>query len=61
MLFNKETFKTKTFWAGLAGVVMAIGGAVTGELSVGAAIQTGVASLLGICLRDAVTSTTKAE
>lgn len=48
----KNLLKTKTFWAGLAGILSAVGGAVTGEVSTGMAVQTGIVSLMGIFLRD---------
>lgn len=46
--------KTKTFWAGIAGLVLALQGYFGGDLSYGEAIQTGIMSLIGIFLRDGV-------
>lgn len=48
----KNLVKTKTFWAGMAGLVAAVGGAVTGDVSTAQAVQTGIVSLMGIFLRD---------
>lgn len=48
----KNLIKTKTFWAGIGGILAAVGGVVTGEASAAQAIQTGVISLMGIFLRD---------
>lgn len=50
----KNLLKTKTFWAGIAGLITAVGGAVTGEIGTASAVQTGLISLLGIFLRDAL-------
>lgn len=50
----KNLIKTKTFWAGIAGLITAAGGAVTGELTTASAVQTGLISLIGIFLRDAL-------
>lgn len=44
-------FKTKTFWAGLSGIVAAAGGYATGEFTTAAAVQTALTGLIGIFLR----------
>ena len=46
--------RSKTFWAGIAGLVAAIGGVVTGEMSTGQGIQTALIAVLGVFGRDAV-------
>ncbi|MCP4116476.1 MAG: hypothetical protein GY737_13910 [Desulfobacteraceae bacterium] len=50
----KSLVKTKTFWTGVSGVIAAVGGAVTGAMDPGTAIQTGIGSLLAIFLREGV-------
>jgi hypothetical protein len=47
-----ELLKTKTFWTGIAGIVAAVGGYLTGTMSPAEAIQTGIGSLVAIFLRD---------
>lgn len=47
-----ELLKTKTFWTGVAGLITAIAAYCTGEMNAGAAIQTGIGSLMAIFLRD---------
>jgi len=51
---NKNLIKSKTTWTGIAGIIAAIGGAVTGTMDIGTAIQTGIASLLAIFIRDGI-------
>jgi hypothetical protein len=51
---NKTLIKSKTTWTGIAGIIAAIGGAVTGTMDIGTAIQTGVTSILAIFLRDGI-------
>ena len=46
--------RSKTFWAGIAGMVAAIGGVATGEMSVAQGIQTALIAVLGVFGRDAV-------
>ena len=38
--------KSKTFWAGVTGLIGAISGYLTGELEVGAAINVGITSII---------------
>lgn len=52
-MINSQTFKTKTFWAGLISVISGIGLAVQGDIASGA--QTALMGLLAICGRDAIT------
>lgn len=47
-------FKTKTFWAGVAGLVVAVGGYITGDAEAVTSAQTAVISLIGIFLRSAI-------
>lgn len=49
-----DLLKSKTFWAGIAGIITAAGGYYTGEFSPAAAIQTALGSLIAIFLRDGV-------
>jgi hypothetical protein len=53
---NKPLYKSKTFWTGVGGVVTAAAGYATGDLTLAAAAQLAVTSLVGIFLRDAVRS-----
>ncbi len=46
--------KSKTFWAGLASIITAIGGVFTGTIDAGTAIQTGFTGLLAIFLRSGI-------
>lgn len=48
---KKKWYQSKTVWTGVSGVVVAIGGAVTGDMTIAEAVQTGVTSLIGIFLR----------
>lgn len=47
-------YEQKTTWTGIIGVATAAGGALTGALPLGMAIQTGLTALLGIFLRQGV-------
>ncbi len=47
-------FSSKTFWAGLAAIVAAVGGYFTGELPMAAAIQMGFTGVLGMTLKHAI-------
>lgn len=49
-----QIWKSKTFWAGVSGIVAAVGGWATGEMSVGAALQTSVTAVMGIFMRFAI-------
>lgn len=49
-----ELFRTKTFWAGVTGVLAAAGGYITGEMELGAAINTALTGLIGIFLRSGI-------
>ena len=46
--------KSKTFWAGVSGLIAAIGGVSTGEMSIDTGIQTALIAALGIFGRDAI-------
>jgi hypothetical protein len=46
-------WKSKTTWTGIAGIIGAIGGALTGTLDVGNAAVMGVLALMGIFQRSA--------
>jgi hypothetical protein len=50
----KTLVKTKTFWTGVSGLVVAAGGVATGTMDPGTAIQTAIGSLIAIFLRDGV-------
>lgn len=55
-MFNlKDLLKTKTFWAGVTGLIAACGGYMTGDITGGAAIQTALTAIMGIFIRDALT------
>ena len=43
--------KSKTFWAGVTGLVGAVSGYLTGELELGAAINVAITSALAIFVR----------
>ena len=49
---NKPLWKSKTFWAGIAAIVTALGGALSGQMDVATAIQTAVPAVMGIFIRD---------
>lgn len=51
---NKQMVHSKTFWTGLAGVVSAVGGYMTGTMDPGTAIQTAIGSLTAIFLRSGI-------
>ena len=46
--------KSKTFWAGVTGLIGAISGYLTGDLEVGAAMNVGITSILSIFVRHGV-------
>jgi len=46
-----KLIRTKTFWAGVGGVVSAVGGFATGMVPLPEAIQLAVGSLMGIFIR----------
>lgn len=48
-----ELLGSKTVWTGVFGIVAAIGGYFTGEISSSAAFQTAMTCLIGIFLKDA--------
>lgn len=54
---DKNLLKTKTFWAGVAGIVAAVGGYLSGTMDANTAFQTGLGSLMAIFLRDGMTKT----
>lgn len=49
-----KLLKTKTFWTGAAGVVVATVGYLSGEFTAAGATQTSLTCLIGIFLRDAI-------
>lgn len=49
---QKKIYQTKTFWTGLATVLAAAAGYYSGTMDTGTAIQTGLAGIMAICLRD---------
>lgn len=53
---NKSTFKTKTFWATLLTVIGSIGAAYTGQISVIDAFQAVVPAVIGLFIRDGITT-----
>jgi hypothetical protein len=53
---DKPLVKSKTFWAGIMGLIGAAGAYMTGEMALGQALQTGLTAAIGIFLRDAVRS-----
>lgn len=53
-----EMRNSKTFWSGVVGVIGSVGGALTGEMDIGTAIQTGVTCVLAIFLRDGIAKNT---
>ena len=53
-MVDKPLFKSKTFWAGAAGILAAVGGFLTGTLPAEAALQTALTALLGMFFRDAL-------
>lgn len=57
----KKWFQQKTTWAGLAGLLTAVGGAATGQIDTSTAIQLGLTSLIGIFLRQGVENLKKGE
>jgi len=59
MDFNKEWYKSKTVWAGIAALIIAIAGAMFGETSVVVAALASLASVLGIYGRVTATTTLK--
>ncbi len=50
----KDLLKSKTVWTGIAGLMAAAGGYMTGSMDAGMAVQTGITSLLGIFLRAGI-------
>jgi len=51
--------KSKTFWTGIAGIVGAVGGYMTGELEMGAALNVAITSALAIFVRHGVSKVEK--
>ena len=51
--------KSKTLWAGVTGLVGAIGGYLTGELEFGAALNVGITAVLAIFIRHGVSKVEK--
>lgn len=52
----KEWYQQKTTWTGIASIVGAVGGVMTGTLPMAAAVQLAVTALIGIFLRQGVES-----
>jgi hypothetical protein len=50
----KGLLKTKTFWASLAGIFTAIGGYVSGEVSLSTMLVVAVGFLVAMFVRDAI-------
>ena len=50
-------YRQKTTWTGIAGLVSAIGGYLSGTLDAASAIQLGTTALVAIFLRQAVAKT----
>ena len=46
--------KSKTVWTGIAGIVAAVGGYATGDLSAGAALNAGLTGAVAVFLRLAL-------
>ena len=51
--------KSKTFWAGITGLIGAVSGYLTGELEIGAAMNVGITSVLAIFVRHGVSKVEK--
>ena len=51
---KKKFWQTKTFWAGIAGLVSAGAGFATGGIGTAAAIQIAITSLIGIFMRQGI-------
>lgn len=49
-----ELLRTKTFWAGITGILAAVGGYLTNEIELGSALNTVLAGLIGIFLRSGI-------
>jgi hypothetical protein len=50
----RTVLKQKTTWAGIAGLLSAVGGWYTGSIDVGTAGQIAITSLIGIFLRQGI-------
>ena len=50
----KRWWQSKTVWTGVAGVVTAVSGYATGEMTLGTAVQTALTGLAAIFLRTGV-------
>lgn len=46
----------KTYIAGVIAILTAVGGYLTGDMATGAAIQTGVTAVLGMTLRNGIST-----
>ncbi|MBW2075894.1 MAG: hypothetical protein JRI58_14340 [Deltaproteobacteria bacterium] len=51
---KKSMWRSKTTWTGIAGLVTAAGGFLTGTLPLAQAIQLAVTALIGVFLRQGV-------
>ena len=51
---NKDLLKSKTVWTGVASIIAALGGYFTGSMDAGTSLQTGIAGLIAIFLRDGI-------
>ena len=56
---DTNLLKSKTAWAGVAGIVAAVGGYFTGEIELATALQTGFGCLIAIFLRDGIEKVNK--
>lgn len=54
MSWLKSLTKSKTFWTGVGGLLVAVGSYLSGEMGSSEALNLGVISLSAIFLRDAV-------
>jgi hypothetical protein len=46
--------RTKTFWASLATILGAVGGAASGQMAILDAVQLAAPAVLAMCLRDGI-------
>jgi hypothetical protein len=51
-------WKTRTFYTGVAGIIVAAGSYVAGDIGTGALLQTVTTALLGIFIRDGISRET---
>ena len=58
---SKKLYQTKTFWTGISAIVAAVGGYYSGTMDTGTAVQTALAGVASICLRDGMISKTNGD